>query len=461
MRTIVALATGEARAAIAIFRLSGQGSFGVIGTLLGSTTSKMAFQPRRATLRPLYDGEDILDEALITYFPGPRSYTGEDMVEISCHASPYVMQRLLALLVDGGAVLAKPGEFTQRAFLNGKLDLCQAEGVGDLIESTTEAQHRAALRQMRGSVSAAVVALREQLLHLAAMVELEIDFGEEDVEFASRLELRRLAQVALREVEELAATFRKGNALRKGLPVAIIGAPNSGKSSLLNHFLGEQRAIVTDIPGTTRDCVSGEIELGGLRVLFSDTAGLRETGDVVERIGIERAIACVQQAEVALLMVDSAQTLSTILEGVAFLLSKLPAHVTPCVVLSRADLSTKESIDVAIRSIRQEFAHAHVVSLSLQLEGGDGALRQWITGFSQELLPSTEGTIITSVRHYQSLSLAAGELERLLEVLDQGFSQDILAFHIRAVSQELGVITGEIGVEDILDNIFSNFCIGK
>ncbi len=460
-RTIVAHASGHGAAAIALLRVSGPEAYSILSGLFSPQRRQRALRAREATLVTLHDANRVLDQAIAVYFPAPSSYTGEDMLEISCHASPYIVQRLLHLLMEAGARMAKPGEFTERAFLNGKLDLSQAEAVRDLIESATPGEHKAAMMQMKGSLSREITSLRAKLLQLASLLELEIDFGEEDVEFASREELRTLASTTLSQVDGLAKTFRQGEAIRQGIPIALVGPPNAGKRSLLNHLLGEPRAIVTDIPGTTRDTIEGVFTFCGLRLRLTDTAGIRDSEDPVEAIGIARAKEQLNLARLAFLMVDASLALPEMYAQLDILLGGISSRTDACIVLTKNDLLPKEDIQTKIQAVRQKYSAVGLVSLSLLKPNGDADLLAWLKLRVEELFPSTEDVVITNARHFAALTSAKSELQALLEGIAAGYPEDLLAFHVRAVSKELGEITGEMGAEAILGNIFANFCIGK
>ena len=462
MRTIVALATGIQRSAIAIVRLSGDEAHRIALSMRAANGSDAPVPSARcATLCRLYDGAQFLDEALVTLFEAPRSYTGEDMAEIACHASPYIVRRIIDCCLAAGATLAEPGEFTQRAYLNGKLDLAQAEAVDDLIRSTTTAQHRAATGQLLGCVSTEVKALRDELLHLVSLLELEIDFGEEDVEFANRDYLTELAQTTQRRVRRLIKSYGAGEAIRRGIDVAIVGPPNAGKSTLLNHLLAEERAIVSDIPGTPRDVVEGERLLHGLQFRFADTAGLRATDDPVESIGVARARARAQEARVILLVMEAQQALEHPRQ-LAALAHDVPAcAASRIVVLSKIDRLEPAQLPTLEAACREQCPGLPVIPWSAIDKQGAPDIEAALTQVAESILGDEEDVVVTNQRHHAALLQADQELELLMQALRDGLSQDLTAFHCRAVVQHLGSITGEIGVEDILGNIFSHFCIGK
>ncbi len=458
MPTIIALATNPAASAIALIRLSGREAPRIAKSLM--MRSEMP-PPRHATLATIHTAEGAaLDQALITHFPAPRSYTGEDMVEISTHASPYITRALIAHAIDRGARLAQPGEFTQRAFLNRKLDLAQAEAVNDLIAAITPAQHRNALHQLQGSVSNAIKQLRARLLELASLTELEIDFGEEDVEFADRAQLLDLTHQALTQARELTQGFARGQAIRNGVPLAIVGPPNAGKSSLLNALIGEERAIVTDIPGTTRDTIEGELLLGDILFRPIDTAGIRQTKDPVESIGIERARHELQNAPLALILLDSNLPTDQLAHHLAEIAPQIPAHTSTLLLLTKRDKVTPQALTQAQATLRQPDGHP-IATISVRQKDGLKPLTDWLHQQAAAILHEGETPTLTNARHYNALTAAAQELELLAQAIQSQLPPDLLAHHIRAVTHHLGQISGDITTDEILGNIFANFCIGK
>ena len=432
--TICAPATAVG-GALAIIRVSGSQALPIVSTLCPLCCDTVAANTTHFTHLVEYDAVSQhpqhplpIDEALITIFRAPHSYTGEDSVEISCHGSRYIINKVLELLVQAGCRMANPGEFTQRAYLNGKLDLSQAEAVADLIASTNEATHRLAMTQLRGGISTELSNLREQLLKLTSLLELELDFSDhEDLEFADRTQLLELTQHIDAHIIRLADSFHVGNALKNGIPVAIVGAPNVGKSTLLNALLGEERAIVSDIQGTTRDAIEDTINLGGITFRFIDTAGIRHTSDTIENLGIERSIAAVQRAQIILMMTEP---------GVPY-----------------PDIPIREDQTV-IRIINktEDFQAKYGVGLD--------RLRQRLI----DSVPKASDTdvIITSARHYEALILAHTHLLRILSGLQNNLSGDLLAEDLRLTLDTLAEITGnQITTNEVLDTIFSHFCVGK
>lgn len=461
--TIVALASGENLAAIALLRLSGEEAHSLATHCFVSQHA----DKRHLVLRRVYfgtmvvDGEP-LDQVLLTIFGAPHSYTGEDMAEIACHGSPYVVSALLQALIALGAKPAQPGEFSYRAYLNGKLDLTQAEAVNQLIASRTVMQHRMAFQQLEGALSEQIAKLRAQLLEISSLIELEIDFSDQDVEFVPRTELTELARAIATELTSLCASFRHGEAIQNGLAITIVGAPNAGKSALLNYFLKEERAIVSDIPGTTRDAIYGEIEVAGLRIRFVDTAGLRATADRVEQLGIERTLKYLQTNPLALLLVDVAHTpLTELSAALQTLLDRLPADTQPLLLLTKVDLLDSAEAQAILQQIQKDFPEKTISLWSAHSGEGEAVIRNWIAEQTQVYLPTDAGFAITNARHFVALSQANEEMEHLLKAIQEGYSADLLAHHLRRIIKLLGELTGEIQTEDILKNIFAHFCIGK
>lgn len=481
--TIVALSTAPGTGAIAVLRLSGPSTQQVMhGVAPGMLLTPPA---REAVFVKLRDAQGLVDEGLLTFFPGPHSYTGEDVAEISVHGSPYIQQRMLEALVAQGARLALPGEFTQRAFLNKKLDLSQAEAVADLIASGSQAAHKLALQQLRGGYSQQIEGLREQLISLSALVELELDFGEEDVQFADRDELAALLEGTVRVCDSLIGSFRYGNALKQGVPVAIIGAPNSGKSTLLNALLREDRAIVSDVPGTTRDTVEETISLGGILFRFIDTAGIRHTQDSVERLGIERSYKKAAEASIVVLLGDAATLSEGAFRTQADMLRKRIGDgpvILP--VLNKRDLvavgesrgevkevkgereerGVKEVKD-AIRSVapqgRPEVETNALMRISAKTGDGLEELKERFIAHVRALDSGESDIVVTNARHVEALTHARAALLSARQAVADAISGELLATDLRQAQYYLGAITGKITVEDLLGSIFSRFCIGK
>ena len=423
--TICALATAPG-GALGIIRVSGPDAFSVVSSLCSVCCDTVAANTVHYT--HITDGSDIIDEAMVSVFRAPHSYTGEDSVEISCHGSRYILNKVLELLVQHGCRMALPGEYTQRAYLNGKMDLSQAEAVADLIASTNRATHQLAISQLRGGISSELAAMREQLLKLTSLLELELDFSDhEDLEFADRSELLQLAQRIDAHITHLADTFQTGNALKNGIPVAIVGAPNVGKSTLLNQLLGEERAIVSDIQGTTRDAIEDTITLDGIQFRFIDTAGIRHTDDLIENLGIERSIAAARRARIILLMTEP---------GVPY-----------------PDIETRD--DQTVIRIENK-TPAFQAKFGVGLE----ALRQQLIAAAPKT--SDSDIIVTNARHYDALVRAQQSLHCVIDGLDMQMSGDLLSEDLRQVLDILAEITGtQITPNEVLQNIFKNFCIGK
>jgi tRNA modification GTPase len=455
--TIVARATAAGVGAIAVVRVSGPSALKLTDELL---KIGVADKPTHtAHLRTMYDGDGVMDEALITLFKGSKSYTGEDTVEVSVHGSEYIVSRLLRAYMDKGARLAEPGEFTQRAFLNGKLDLAQAEAVADLIASEHRIAHDLALKQLKGGFSKDIAALRDRLLHFTSLVELELDFAEEDVEFASRSELKLLVERIQAEVVSLRDSFALGNVIKKGLALVLAGRPNAGKSTLFNALLNEDRAIVSEIAGTTRDAIEAQLNFEGFMLRLIDTAGIREATDVIEQEGIARTFSHVEKAGATMYLLDMGSCALAEAEQDLMMLKQKTSRVW--VVCNKVDLAVTISQQPWIDMVEAMGLEApwfvsakdkvSVQALRLALE----------SRFMGGLADVGDQTVVTNVRHADSLSHCATEMQHVLDGMASGLSGDLLAFHLREGIRALSGITGTIGVEEILGSIFSKFCIGK
>jgi len=448
--TIVAIATPPGVGAIAVIRLSGKDAFPITNALF---PSKDLLQQPSHTLHVgfLHDDDRLLDEVVVSLFRSPRSYTGEDVIEISCHGSPFIQQQILETCIGKGARLAKAGEFTQRAFLNGKLDLAQAEAVADLIASNTEASHRAALSTMRGGFSARLKELREQLVRFSALIELELDFSQEDVEFADRSAFYELIRQLSLSTHQLMESFKLGNVIKNGVSVAIIGKPNAGKSTLLNALLNENRAIVSEIPGTTRDTIEEILNIDGILFRLIDTAGIRQhSHDVIENAGIERSLEKMQQADLVLYLFDAADEKEEIEKrreemeerGLTFLMVANKIDLTPAAMDKLKDMDD-------------------VIFISAREEKNTDELKKRMTRAVLHGNLQTENTVVTNTRHYAALKETALSLAEIKAGLDSGIPGDLLALDIRRCLHYLGEITGQVNNEEMLDYIFSRFCIGK
>ena len=451
--TIVALATPPGIGAIGVIRVSGKKTFDVMNELF---PSKDLQQQATHTIHVgfLKDGEQVLDEAVLSLFRNPKSYTGEDVIEISCHGSPFIQQQVIAAITSRGVRLAKPGEFTQRAFLNGKLDLAQAEAVADLIASNTEASRKAAMHTMRGGFSNDLQVLREQLISFSAMIELELDFSQEDVEFADRSALNKLIHTLSMATHRLLHSFRLGNVIKNGVQVAIIGKPNAGKSTLLNALLNENRAIVSDIAGTTRDTVEEVLNIDGILFRLIDTAGIREhTQDLVESIGIEKSLEKMRAADIVLYLFDINETTPEQLQQTSADLAH--EDINHLLVANKCDLQSAQ--------LQEQFSalFSNIIFIAAREERGIDLIKQELVARTIGGQVNTESTIVTNARHYDALLKLAGALDDVQLGLDQQVPGDLLALDIRQALHYLGTITGQITNEDQLDFIFSKFCIGK
>ena len=465
--TIIALATPSGAGAIAVIRVSGLDAIPLVAPHFKSAFGKnLNDQPTHSIrLGHIIDGEKILDEVLVSVFKGPHSYTGEDVVEISCHGSPYIQQQIIQLFLRNGCRTAEPGEFTLRAFLNGKMDLSQAEAVADLISSDNAASHEIAIQQMRGGFSHEIKELRTELLNFASLIELELDFSEEDVEFADRTQFKELL-VRIREVlRRLIDSFAVGNVIKNGIPVAIVGEPNVGKSTLLNALLNEERALVSDIAGTTRDTIEDEIAIGGIGFRFIDTAGIRETEDVVEGMGIQRTYEKIEKSQVTLYLIDALAILQSKERSEALLQSlekikKNHPHKPVVVIANKIDrLETDQKI--TLTRLLEEIEDITIQMLSAKTKEGVEELKEILLSFVNTGALRNNETIVTNTRHYSSLVRALEEIEKIQLGMDENLSSDLLSIDVREALYHLGEITGQVTNDELLGNIFANFCIGK
>lgn len=449
--TIAALATPPGTGAIGVLRLSGNESFDIIQSLFPSKNLKEQL-PNTLHVGYLKDGEQVLDEVVISLFKKPASYTGEDVIEISCHGSPYVQQQVLDALIRKGARLAKPGEFTQRAFLNKKLDLTQAEAVGDLIASNTQASQNAAIKNMRGGFSAILKELREKLIQFSSLIELELDFSEEDVEFADRHEFSLLIQNIEKTVNQLLDSFRLGNVIKNGVSVAIVGKPNAGKSTLLNTLLNDERAIVSEIAGTTRDTIEETININGILFRLIDTAGIREhSTDVIEIIGVAKSKEKIKQADIVLYLFDVKELEE---EELTIIINEI-RQVNPNLI------AVANKTDIFHSSLGKKDIKSETIFISAKEKTGIEKLKDSLFLLAAGSSLKQENVIITNARHYAALTEVSKSLQEIKTGLANKISGDLLAPDIRQCLFSLGEITGEITNEDRLDYIFSKFCIGK
>jgi len=460
--TICAISTAPGSGGIAVIRVSGEDAIRICDSVfLPLKTDERLADVQAYTVRYgkiVTDNSEIVDEVLVTVFRAPHSFTGENVVEISCHGSVYIQQQILQILVKKGCRMAKAGEFTLRAFSNGKMDLSQAEAVADLIASTTAASHRMALNQMRGGFSAELKNLRTQLLDFASLVELELDFTEEDVEFADRSKLKNLALEIENRISTLADSFKVGNVLKTGIPVALVGETNVGKSTLLNVLLNEDKAIVSDIHGTTRDTIEDLVTIDGITFRFIDTAGIRQTGDTIENLGIERTYKKIEQSEIVLWIIDCTQ-ISEHIEWLTEKISKRAAGKKIIMVFNKTDKVADEEREI-IDHLFSRFEGERIY-ISAKKRINTDKLQQALVKASQLKNIQAGDVIVNNVRHYEALLRAKQAIQRVIEGVDSGISGDFLSQDIRECMYHLGEITGQISNDEILGNIFSKFCIGK
>ena len=498
--TICAPATIPGTGAISIIRVSGEDSLAIADKVIDvkgeSLSETEGYRLRYGTI--FADDGSVLDNVIVSVFRAPHSYTGENSVEISCHASRFIVNEVLELLVDAGARIAAPGEFTRRAFVNGKMDLAQAEAVADVIASQSAAAHRVAMNQLKGGFSSELKTLREKLLTMTSLLELELDFSEEDVEFASRSELGSLVEETLTHIVRLTDSFSRGNAIKNGVPVAIVGATNTGKSTLLNALLGEERAIVSDIAGTTRDTIEETLNLGGVMFRFIDTAGIRETDEVVEKIGIERTFRKLNEASIVLGMTDLSRGEDSVLADAEYIWSKVNASSSDrefVLLVNKCDVDVIESVaagsgagyagtgsEAGCAGTGYEAGHAgkagkmarieaalrekgivtKMIPISAKTGSGLPELTAALAEIGRRITGDTDETLVTNIRHYEALSRAATALGRVRDGLKVAtLPPDLIAQDLREALYHLGEIVGEISTDEVLGNIFRKFCIGK
>lgn len=492
--TICAPATIPGTGAISIIRVSGEDSLAIADKVIDvkgeSLSETEGYRLRYGTI--FADDGSVLDNVIVSVFRAPHSYTGENSVEISCHASRFIVNAVLELLVNAGARIASPGEFTRRAFVNGKMDLAQAEAVADVIASQSAAAHRVAMNQLKGGFSSELKTLREKLLTMTSLLELELDFSEEDVEFASRSELGALVEETLAHIVRLTDSFSRGNAIKNGIPVAIVGATNTGKSTLLNALLGEERAIVSDIAGTTRDTIEETLNLGGVMFRFIDTAGIRETDELVEKIGIERTFRKLNEASIVLGMTDLSRGEGTVLSDAEYIWDKVNACGTGrefLLLVNKCDVDGIESVAAGFAGVgsgaagtgseagcagkagkmarieaalREKGIVTKMIPISAKTGSGLPELTEALAEIGRRITGDTDETLVTNIRHYEALSRAATALGRVRDGLKVAtLPPDLIAQDLREALYHLGEIVGEISTDEVLGNIFRKFCIGK
>ena len=461
--TICAIATAQG-GAIGSIRVSGPEAITITSRIFTPAKSGKLLseqKPYTLTFGRIYNGEEMIDEVLVSLFRAPHSYTGEDSTEITCHGSSYILQQVMQLLIKNGCRMAQPGEYTQRAFLNGKMDLSQAEAVADLIASSSAATHRLALSQMRGGFSKELTTLREKLLNFTSMIELELDFSEEDVEFADRSALRRLADEIEEVIARLANSFSVGNVIKNGVPVAIIGETNAGKSTLLNVLLNEDKAIVSDIHGTTRDVIEDTVNIGGITFRFIDTAGIRETSDTIESLGIERTFQKLDQAEIVLWMIDSADAISQLTLLSDKILPRCE-HKQLILVFNKVELINEtQKNELASQFSEHIGSEIESIFISAKQRLHTDELQQRLVAAAHLPTVTQNDVIVTNIRHYEALTRALDAIHRVQEGLDVNISGDFLSQDIRECIFHLSDIAGEVTNDMVLQNIFAHFCIGK
>jgi tRNA modification GTPase len=457
--TICAVAT-SGTGAIAVIRVSGPDTFAIVERIFKpATAGKVLSEMSANTIHfgSIHCNDEIVDEVLVSLFRAPQSYTGEDVIEISCHGSSYIQQKIMELLILEGASPAKPGEFTQRAFLNGKMDLSQAEAVADLIAAESKASHDVAMQQIRGGFSQKISDLRERLLNFISLIELELDFSDEDVEFADRAQLTLLVEEVKEMVDSLKDSFQFGNVLKSGVPVAIVGRPNVGKSTLLNALLNEERAIVSEIEGTTRDAIEDTVVIEGVMYRFIDTAGIRETADTIETLGIRKTYQKIDQASVVMLLVEASDGQEMILQSLKTIREQMNSRQRQLIlVVNKSDIGDPNVFDDTLLKANEQICRISAKNLQNIDELRMTLIRAVNIGSTRH-----QDVVISNIRHFNALNGASESLKRVLDGLSTNLPQDLLAQDIRETLHYLGEITGEVTTDEILGNIFKNFCIGK
>jgi tRNA modification GTPase len=444
--TICAIATGSVTSAIAIIRVSGNEAIQIANSIF----SKDLKNTKSHTLiyGNILDGKNIIDEVLLSIFKNTKSFTGEESVEISCHGSIYIQNKIMQLLIKNGCRTATEGEFTMRAFKNGKMDLSQAESVADLIASDSEIAHKTAIKQLRGGFSSNLNFLRNKLIEFASLIELELDFSEEDVEFANRKDFEKLLEIIKKELEKLIQSFKVGNAIQKGIPVAILGAPNVGKSTLLNCLLNDKKAIVSNIAGTTRDAIEDDLNIEGIKFRFIDTAGIRDTKDEIENLGIKKTMEKAESSYIILYLIDVNSNIKSQLEELKKVKETINEQLF--IVVNKIDLKKDTSFNLE-----------NAIQISAKKNIGITELKSKLLNVVNSKNLSSNDTIITNLRHYQELKLTLNEINVIINGISSGITGDFLSINIRQALSHLGSITGEVTTDTLLGNIFGKFCIGK
>ncbi len=462
--TICAIATPHGMGAIAVIRVSGYDALPIVSQLFmqnGKLFDMGKMVANKAYYGHIVDRDELLDEVLVTFFRAPHSFTGEDSAEISVHGSVFIQQKLLHILISRGCRMAEAGEFTRRAFVNRKFDLAQAEAIADLISSESEASHRVAINQLKGGFSKELQIMRSKLLEMTSLMELELDFSEEDVEFADRSQLKALLQDTLSHVDKLKDSFRLGNAIKNGVPVAIVGQTNTGKSTLLNALLGEDRAIVSDIAGTTRDTIEETLNINGILYRFIDTAGLRNTDETIEKIGIERSYKKIQEATLVIGMLDATKGAENVLFAAKEILEKMDLeHQQLILCINKVDTLDDQG-EALLGQVRQDLDNDDIMVVCLSAKHGFGLGDLYSTLKLSQPLASPDATLVTNIRHYEALLHASESLKSVQQGLEMNIPTDLISQDLRQALHYLGSITGEITTDEVLGNIFSRFCIGK
>ena len=463
--TICAIATAPGKGAISIIRVSGSDAKSIVSHIFTPASKSPQWMNIGNTLHygTITKKNDLIDDVIVAVYTAPKSYTGEDSIEINCHASLYIQNEILKLLISHGARLAQPGEFTMRAYFNGKLDLSQAEAVADILASSTEASHKLAISQMKGGYAVELQDLRKSLLHFLALLELELDFSEEEVEFADRTQLQKLVSDIMQRVSRLLQSFELGNAIKQGIPVCIVGEPNVGKSTLLNAILNEDKAIVSEIPGTTRDVIEDTIVIEGVTFRFMDTAGIRNTSDSIERLGIDRTFQKIEHASFVLLLVDVTSPLHYVKKNIQAIKTRVSSNKKILLVVNKIDLATESQLEQRFNDSFSELLSEQdrIVFISAKKKENIQKLIDLLVGDVQYSNISQHDAIVTNARHFEALQHAHTALELVANGLQTNLSNDLVSLELRQVLHHIGSITSSISNDEMLGHIFENFCVGK